>query len=158
MTQRPANEDIRDRPVAETVVENSRVVRIVSSAASTGSGAVERLSGYVRGSYLYRWLTAEPEPEVVVIDLRETYTVGPFIRLVDATIEWLRPYWEASTLKRATDACVSAIGRAAATKPGRVLASVLAPPEPPENRDERSDDGGDGRLSDADGDEEPERP
>ncbi|QHS16991.1 hypothetical protein GWK26_07430 [haloarchaeon 3A1-DGR] len=36
-----------------------------------------------RRSWLFRWLTAEPEPEVIVIDLRETWTVGPVIRLLD---------------------------------------------------------------------------
>jgi hypothetical protein len=29
------------------------------------------------------WLTAEPDPEVVVVDLRETLTVGPIIVVVD---------------------------------------------------------------------------
>ena len=47
------------------------------------------LADAVRDSYLYRWLTAEPDPDVIVIDLRETWTVGPFIRLLDATIDRL---------------------------------------------------------------------
>jgi hypothetical protein len=38
----------------------------------------------VRASFLYRWLTAEPEPEVVVIDLRETYAVGPLLAILDS--------------------------------------------------------------------------
>jgi hypothetical protein len=29
------------------------------------------------------WLTAEPDPDVVVVDLRETLTVGPVIVVVD---------------------------------------------------------------------------
>ena len=41
----------------------------------------------VRSSFLYRWLTAEPDPDVIVIDLRETWTVGPVIRLLDAVID-----------------------------------------------------------------------
>jgi len=44
-----------------------------------------------RDSYLYRWLTKEPDPDVIVIDLRETWTVGPAIRLVDAVISRLSP-------------------------------------------------------------------
>ena len=43
------------------------------------------LANAVRHSLLYRWLTKEPDPEVVVIDLRETYTVGPVI----AVLDWL---------------------------------------------------------------------
>ena len=35
------------------------------------------------GSFIYQWLTAEPDPEVIVIDLRETWTVGPVITIID---------------------------------------------------------------------------
>ncbi|MCU4926454.1 hypothetical protein OB905_10725 [Halobacteria archaeon AArc-dxtr1] len=38
------------------------------------------------GSRAYRWLTREPDPEVIVIDLRETRTVGPVLSLVDRTV------------------------------------------------------------------------
>jgi len=37
----------------------------------------------VCSSALYRWLTAEPDPDVIVIDLRETRSVGPVIRGID---------------------------------------------------------------------------
>jgi hypothetical protein len=57
------------------------------SDASVGS----RVADAVRSSYLYRWLTAEPDPDVIVIDLRETRTVGPFIRLLDAVLDRLLP-------------------------------------------------------------------
>ncbi|MDR5672474.1 hypothetical protein RH858_04830 [Halalkaliarchaeum sp. AArc-GB] len=63
--------------------DRSAVVGIGRRASSAG----ERVADVVEGSWLYRWLTAEPEPEVVVIDLRETYTVGPFIRLLDLLLE-----------------------------------------------------------------------
>lgn len=42
-----------------------------------------RIETVIRASFLYQWLTAEPDPEVIVIDLRETYTVAPFIALLD---------------------------------------------------------------------------
>ncbi|WP_210755403.1 hypothetical protein [Halorubrum sp. PV6] len=45
----------------------------------------------VQASFLYQWLTAEPDPEVIVIDLRETWTVGPILRLLDIVIHRLRP-------------------------------------------------------------------
>jgi hypothetical protein len=69
------------------MLESSRLYRTTVAAA-------DRLSAYVRGSYLYRWLTAEPEPEVIVIDLRETWTVGPFIAVLD---------WVFGVLERAAD-------------------------------------------------------
>jgi predicted membrane protein len=52
----------------------------------------------IRASWLYRWLTAEPEPEVIVIDLRETFSVGPVIALLDQLIRWLVPASHRSTL------------------------------------------------------------
>lgn len=66
--------------------------RVVSLARS--------FSDWVRGSFLYRWLTKEPDPEVIVIDLRETYTVGPIIWVLNRVIERLAPWWRASGLRR----------------------------------------------------------
>ncbi len=71
------------------MLEESRVYQWVNALG-------ERLTAYVRGSFLYRWLTAEPEPEVIVIDLRETWTVGPFIALLDRLIEWFGGAMEGS--------------------------------------------------------------
>ena len=48
------------------------------------------LATAVRHSALYRWLTAEPDPDVIVIDLRETWTVGPVIAILD----WLFAQFE----------------------------------------------------------------
>ncbi len=56
----------------------------------------------VRNSRLSQWLTAEPEPEVIVIDLRETYTVGPIIRVIDRAIPHLERAWRNSVAGRAT--------------------------------------------------------
>ncbi len=71
-----------------TTVENSRLAAVATNCRR-----------YVESSYLYRWLTKEPDPDVIVIDLRETRTVGPFIRLLDAVIEWLIPIWRNSGAK-----------------------------------------------------------
>lgn len=62
-----------------------RIQHSVSVAVSTSAPARggRRLLTWLRESYLYRWLTAEPDPQVVVIDLRETRTVGPFVRASD---------------------------------------------------------------------------
>lgn len=37
----------------------------------------------ITSSWIYRWLTREPNPNVIVIDLRETRTVGPVIPYID---------------------------------------------------------------------------
>ncbi|WP_336326831.1 hypothetical protein [Halovenus sp. HT40] len=41
------------------------------------------LGTWIEASWLYRWLTAEPDPDVIVIDLRETWTVGPVLAVID---------------------------------------------------------------------------
>ncbi|MCL9817473.1 hypothetical protein [Natronocalculus amylovorans] len=41
---------------------------------------------FVESSWLYRWLTAEPDSEVIVIDLRETFSAGPVLRQLDRRI------------------------------------------------------------------------
>lgn len=64
-------------------------------AASNVVGLGLLVERWVRASFIYRWLTAEPEPEVIVIDLRDTLTVGPFVTALDDGIEMalgVRPY------------------------------------------------------------------
>ena len=56
----------------------------VRSATDTGTDWTEVSRGY-------QWLTAEPEPDVIVIDLRDSLSVGPAIAFLDATLESLLP-------------------------------------------------------------------
>lgn len=66
-----------------SALEDSRLYQALSAGT-------ERLSSIIRASYLHRWLTAEPDPDVIVIDLRETWTVGPVIAILD----WLFAQFE----------------------------------------------------------------
>lgn len=50
---------------------------------------VARVGTWIEASWLYRWLTAEPDPDVIVIDLRETLTVGPILAVLDRLISLL---------------------------------------------------------------------
>ena len=111
------------------------------------SSLAGRLKQFVEASWLYRWLTAEPEPDVVVIDLRETMTVGPCLAVVDRLVRWLLPATVSSVLFRAghataalvrgrpvqvTSVLVGAAGAAAlvrtalADEPSSVVVGVLA--------------------------------
>jgi len=63
-----------------SLVEGSAVARFTRDA-------IARAVTITRASFLFRWLTKEPEPEVIVIDLRETWTVGPIIALLDRFVE-----------------------------------------------------------------------
>jgi hypothetical protein len=47
----------------------------------------------MRASWLYRWLTAEPDPDVVVVDLRETVGVGPILALLDRLLGFVVRNW-----------------------------------------------------------------
>lgn len=63
---------VRDR--LSRAIESSRFVGVAVAVEAT-------LARWGRGSRIVRWFLAEPDPDVVVVDLRETYTVGPLIRL-----------------------------------------------------------------------------
>jgi hypothetical protein len=105
-------------------VGNSRLV-------TAGETAGRWITTAVRNSWLYGWLTAEPEPEVIVIDLRETYTVGPFIAALDWAIETAAPWYRQSALNRGVDAAVALGERVAGTRVGKLVIALLEPPEPP---------------------------
>jgi hypothetical protein len=94
-----------------SITANSRVLRAGARLSATigNSGSHSRVYALgatvqhlVRSSWLYRWLTAEPEPDVIVIDLRETVTIGPWLRLLQRTLEWILPAAVSSALFRVT--------------------------------------------------------
>lgn len=53
----------------------------------------DHLTSSVRASRFYRWFTAEPEPDVIVIDLRDTWTVGPVLAVLDRVVDPLTTEW-----------------------------------------------------------------
>lgn len=78
MSQSNDIEALRSR--INEATDNSRFVGTIRRVEST-------LSRWTRNSRIVRWFLAEPDPEVIVIDLRETYTIGPIIRVLDWTID-----------------------------------------------------------------------
>jgi len=97
----------------------TRVSRGVDNAWVTRAYA--RLERVVRASFLYRWLTTEPDPEVIVIDLRETRTVGPVIALVDWMLAWSVPVARRSRVRQA----LYAVGTHLRAAPMRVGGAVV---------------------------------
>jgi len=97
-------------PLAGTpVTANSRVLQAGGRLSATiGNGGSHShvyalgttIQQFVTSSWLYRWLTAEPDPDVIVIDLRETVTIGPWLGLLQRTLEWVLPAAVSSTLFR----------------------------------------------------------
>jgi hypothetical protein len=142
-TNSSPNADDARSPI-ERVLDGSHIADAVQRASTAIGRWLEststRLTRVVQGSFLYRWLTADPDPEVIVIDLRETYTVGPFIAILDRIVETFVPYYRQSLLKRGLDALAVLAARAADTRPGRLLVALFEPPEPPAERDEPNND------------------
>ncbi|SFS73504.1 hypothetical protein [Halostagnicola kamekurae] len=94
----------------DDALENSRIVRFLGRCRTAASAVLEpfrragnRLARYVKASVVYRWLTKEPEPDVIVIDLRETYTIGPFVRLFDRLLSGLADSYERSRTRAAVE-------------------------------------------------------
>ncbi|MDS0221901.1 hypothetical protein NDI54_11130 [Haloarcula sp. S1AR25-5A] len=93
-----------------------------------------RIVEITKASWCYRWLTAEPEPDVIVIDLRETYTVGPFIAVLDAIAPRIARFWRNSGLASVAERLEQVLSASATIQ---LVAKLLEPPEPPENNDQR---------------------
>lgn len=69
-----------------TAVPDAPSTRSAARQRSLVYRGVTRLNDAVHRASVYRWLTAEPEPEVIVIDLRETRTIGPFLVRLESVI------------------------------------------------------------------------
>jgi hypothetical protein len=97
-TQRLASGVRSAAPNALIVRLLRRVTRQVSTAVSRSraGAAVGLVARWIRTSWVYHWLTDEPESDVVVIDLRRTWTVGPLIAIADRVLEPAQRFWPQS--------------------------------------------------------------
>ena len=71
-----------------------------SAAARAARRVRASLARWAGGSRLVRWFLAEPDPAVVVIDLRETYTVGPLLRATAVEPRSGPPRWPRCSRRR----------------------------------------------------------
>lgn len=123
----------------EAVGEKVSVISDGSQIIGVGRVIGARASEFVRESYCYRWLTTEPEPEIIIIDLRETYAVGPFITLLDRLIPHIEDAWRHSAVGSAARRAFERLGAdvfdpLSETRGYELAAALLTPPEPPEQR------------------------
>lgn len=123
-------EHSRTATVLQAVAKRAVRATKTSVLAKKTESLATRVESIVRNSYCYRWLTAEPDPEVIVIDLRETYMVGPFLRLLERIIHPMERAWVDSELASVTETVGAVLTN---SRTGQVLAALLEPPEPPEN-------------------------
>jgi len=90
-------QQLRTAVTSATVVTWIRAAGQIGRSAFEGS-ALSRLLDWLgqvtRASWLYGWLTAEPEPDVIVIDLRETLIVGPILGLLDWFLDPVVRNWQ----------------------------------------------------------------
>jgi len=122
------------------LLAGSTIVATLQSIQETFRPRLSALSSWagrvIRSSVLYRWLTTEPEPEVIVIDLRRTRTVGPFIAILDRIVETVAPYFEDSQLKNGLDIVAAGINTLAETRAGELIVTLFEPPAAPEQAEQ----------------------
>ncbi|AXG09675.1 hypothetical protein [Haloplanus rubicundus] len=129
-----------DTTTNSDLLAGSTIVAILRSIQETFRPRLSTLGSWagrvIRSSLLYRWFTMEPEPEVIVIDLRRTRTVGPFIAILDRIVETLAPYFEDSQLKTGLDVLAAWISALAETRVGQLIVTLLEPPTTPDQPEE----------------------
>lgn len=86
-----------------TIARRARNLAGTAFDDSLGGRFVRGFTQAVRSSWLYQWLTAEPDPDVIVIDLRETAIVGPLLGVLDWLIVRTLTYWDGSVLSLLAD-------------------------------------------------------
>ena len=125
----------RIRQLLDRALEASLVIgglkHVNTTITAKTAPITKQFGGVVRTSFLYRWLTKEPEPEVIVIDLRETWTVGPVITLLDWIVAWLEPFWRSSRIRDLLKTAGSLIRWAGESPIVKRLVRLLEMPEPP---------------------------
>lgn len=70
-----------------------------------------RIETAIQHSWIVRWLTREPDPDVVVIDLAETRTIGPILRVLDRVAGALASPAESSGLRRTGERLTATVER-----------------------------------------------
>ena len=106
-----------------------------SKVVGFGRAITRRTGRVVRNSYSYQWLTKEPNQEVIVIDLRESFTFGPFVVLLDRISPHIERAWNSSYLNiLITKTFNSVFEQVTETQAYALVAKLLEPPQPSESR------------------------
>lgn len=86
----PSREQLAGSSVAIDSLTRCEVVLSDLLARSALYRAAKTAETFARASFIYEWLTAEPEPAVVVVDLRDSVVLRPLLTLLDDTVETFR--------------------------------------------------------------------
>lgn len=109
---------------ASTAVEGLSVVGDVLEGwfdRSILGTVVVAVSAALRSSYVLRWLTAEPETDVIVIDLNDSIVLRPFLRTIDEAADTFHAHWRGSVVYGVSDR----IAEFVADTPVRALSLVI---------------------------------
>jgi hypothetical protein len=114
---------VSGRASSRTFLIVSRIKLTVTLAAenSRAAAAPRTVRRFVAGSYANHWLRTDPDPAVVVIDLRKTLSGDLFLSMLDAITAPLKQSYKHSGVKRA----VRSVSQRIREAPIRVAAVVL---------------------------------
>lgn len=109
----------------EQLAKPDRALRTAAATSRTTSG-FGTAGRWVRASWLYRWLTAEPDSREIVIDLRRSYAVGWLLELGERSMGVLdRATSRAASNRFLQHAAAHPVRLAGAALLGAVLASLV---------------------------------
>ena len=110
----------RPKQRLQLAVDNSQTVGEIRRIATLVTTITEE-------SYVQDWLTDNAEPTIIV-DLRDTYTVGPFLGPLNRTTQSIEQAWHRSRLERLVNATSEHLSR---SRVGSFLKAVVKRPKPP---------------------------
>lgn len=101
-TRTASREIVRESQVALYVLHfTGPLIEALADAAISHFGKLA--TDIVSASWLFQWLTKEPEPEFVVINLKDTVSVGPVIAVLGQYVRWYVPASHRSTAYRTVE-------------------------------------------------------
>lgn len=114
----------------------NRSFRAGSHTADRGKQIITTLRQWIHNAWGYRWLTAEPEPDIIVIDLRDTVVFGPILQVLglinpqeSRVIETIGSYYQEITGVLRDTGIWEELRESRGVA---IITTLLEPPEPPE--------------------------
>jgi hypothetical protein len=98
-TRESDNEDAwHDNAVAVAAGRSAAVGLQGAATTARARTAVHTIGRWLRASVLYRWLTADPEADGIVIDRSDSVTLSPLLGTLDRGFGWILPRAQYATV------------------------------------------------------------
>jgi hypothetical protein len=112
-----------------SILANTVRISITGFAAavtnSTLTDIIRAIEQTIKISWLYQWLTAEPESEVVTVNLRETFAAGPVINISTWTISLIVPAVAQAQMAKAARWVITTVWTAPIRAAGFALIGII---------------------------------